>query len=353
MVKGNNVEAMLDMPLDEIGMSDMDRPLGGGNRGMGMRRRGASSVGKWSRGGGTSGGRIRGLASNIPSGRRERMASNNMRSDPDSGARWGKDRSAGHVQRRQTRRSTLSRPVTRREPSPVKRRARISTTGNIKITGLQEDVTSDCVKEIFEERIGVVMQAYVLYNRDGKSTGTAKVTFGKISEARAAIDRLDKSLVDGKEIRIRMDNDDEEKIEKVSSSPRRKREPERSYPSPTNYGTKRGRGFSGGMASNEPAFSSTSRARSRTDIGDIPSGFDNPLDRRNDLQPDADFGTGGNNRSGSFRGRGGGRGGFRGRGRGRGGFGRGGNRGGFGSRSNDEILTNDDLDKELDEYMKS
>jgi len=342
MVKGGDAERMLDMALDDLPKGTSNGNFGGGQ----MRRQGASSIGKWSRGGmsSASSSRIRGLANNRPISRGGGGGNYNplSRDMNTGGARWGKDRSAGHIARQRTSRRRTA-PSSRVSSSPatsrVQRRARISTKGSIKITGLQADVSSDCVKEIFEERIGVVMQAFVLYDREGKSTGTAKVTFGKISEARQAIERLDKSLVDGKEIRIKMDNDEEfEEQVVVKTSPRRApaRAPTRgrAFPSPTS--------FSGRMAS-----STMSRRGATSTISDLPPDIPNPLGRDNDLQLDRDFG--GNRGGGSFRGRG--RGGFRGRGgRGRGGFR--GRAGGFGSTRSDNF-TEADLDKELDDYNNS
>jgi len=352
MVKGDT-ERMLDMALDDLPKGTSNGNFGGGQ----MRRQGASSIGKWSRGGmsSASSSRIRGLANNRPISRGGGGNYNPLSRDMNTGgARWGKDRSAGHIARQRPSRRRMA-PSSRVSSSPatsrVQRRARISTKGSIKITGLQADVSSDCVKEIFEERIGVVMQAFVLYDREGKSTGTAKVTFGKISEARQAIERLDKSLVDGKEIRIKMDNDDEfEEQIVVKTSPRRaptRAAPARgrAFPSPTSYGVnqQRGRGFSGRMAS-----STMSRRGATSTISDLPPDIPNPLGRDNDLQLDRDFG--GNRGGGSFRGRG--RGGFRGRGgRGRGGFR--GRAGGFGGSTRSDNFTEADLDKELDDYNNS
>jgi len=281
------------------------------------------------RGGRGRGGRIRGLASNKPSS----AFRSAVRESTNAEGTWGHDKFEAQYGGPRRRRSA---PVKR---APVS----ISTQGCIHVSGLDSGVTSDDVKDIFQQRIGIVTSAYVVYDKNGNSTGTAKVTFARSADAREAISRLDKALVDKKQMRIKMDASTRD-----SSSSRLSlsRSPRRAPTSPLNRNRK-GRGFQNGSGSKPRANGFKGRSG-----GQMPNFEDvaNPLDRGNDLTLDS-FGNQGSPRGGGgFRGRGGRRGGFRGRGRGRG---RGRNNG-FGNRNNFNSgnVTSDMLDKELDSYME-
>lgn len=235
----------------------------------------------------------------------------------------------------------------------------ISTQGRIHVSGLDLGVTSDDVKDIFQQRIGIVTSAYVVFDKNGNSTGTAKVTFARAADAREAIQRLDKALVDKKQMRIKLDGGSSGSIS-LARSPRRT-----ASTSPLNRRRNlKGRGLAGNSptsfqngssktSSRANGFSrSSGRANGFSRSGGRSGGtrpdFDdlqNPLDRGNDLSLDTFGGGGEGSPRGGFRGRGR-RGGFRGRGR----RGRGRGRGGFGNRSNGAV-TSDMLDKELSSYM--
>lgn len=62
----------------------------------------------------------------------------------------------------------------------------INTSGTVRISGLRPTVTSDDVKEIFD-KVGVVTRAFVNFNNNGRSSGSAEVTFAKKADARGAV----------------------------------------------------------------------------------------------------------------------------------------------------------------------
>jgi len=356
MVK--SMEAAMSSSLDELIAEERKNKSGGGfsgsapsgswrgrggRRGGGIRkntssRRGRGGVwrGRGGRGrGGFRGrgrgrrGRISGLASNRPSGAFRGSTVNSM-SNGNSEGHWGHDKYEAQFGGPRRRRS-----------SPVKKApVSISTQGCIHVSGLDSGVTSDDVKDIFQQRIGIVTKAFVVFDKNGNSTGTAKVTFARSADAREAIQRLDKALVDKKQMRIRMDN--QSSGGGSSSNITLSRSPRRAPASPLNRNRK-GRGFQNGTSSR--ASGGRSSGSYNRGSGKAPDFDDlaNPLDRGNDLTLDTFGGGGSPTRGGGFRGRGR-RGGFRGRGR------RGGGRGAFRNNGSGDV-TSDMLDKELSSYM--
>jgi len=194
----------------------------------------------------------------------------------------------------------------------------ISTAGQIVVTGLDGSVTSDDIRDIMFEKVGIVTKAYVLFDKLGKPKGEAHVEFAKRADALYAVELLDKALVDKKQIRVRMAEDEEEAtyISRVSPSPSPRRN--------------RGRGFDNVQTSQRSIRSSGFR--------DMPASFSNPLDRSNTLSMNSPLGRGrGRGRNAGRRGR-----------RGRGGVPRG---GGTWERGGGVDKTTEDLDMELDAYL--
>lgn len=216
--------------------------------------------------------------------------------------------------------------TTRKRSSPVV----ISTSGEVVVTGLDSSITSDDVHDIFNERIGVVTKAYVVFDKSGKPMGEANVTFAKRSDAKKAVDTLDGALVDGKKISVRLANSDSASYERESRPSKRSR---------VSPGIREDRfdDNNGRISRSYGSMQSTRRAARSSKFGDMPPEVSNPLDRTNSLTMSGPRGREG----GRGRGRGGGRGGFRGRGRGR----------GRGDNWNDNSVTAEDLDKELDSYL--
>jgi len=66
------------------------------------------------------------------------------------------------------------------------RNVNVNTNGTVKISGLRPTVTSDDVKEIFD-KVGIVTKAFVNFNKNGRSDGSAEVTFAKRGDARNAV----------------------------------------------------------------------------------------------------------------------------------------------------------------------
>jgi len=177
--------------------------------------------------------------------------------------------------------------------------ARVEPVSKILVSGLDPEVSSDDVKEIFAQ-VGQIQKAVVHYDQNGKSLGTAEVTFNSTASATKAVKEFDGAEVDGKPMYIKV-------VGSVIAAPRviKKR------PQPT--------------VTKESYF----------------GGYDD--DDYDDYRP----------RRGSFGGRGRGRPARRsrgtGRGRGRGGRGGGGGRG----KKDKEEVSTADLDKELDQYQKA
>jgi len=72
----------------------------------------------------------------------------------------------------------------------------IETTGKVIVKNLGSHVTSDDVKEIFE-KVGTITQAFVRFDKTGKSTGTAEVVYARKDDARKAQRDLNGAHVDG------------------------------------------------------------------------------------------------------------------------------------------------------------
>jgi len=88
---------------------------------------------------------------------------------------------------------------TQQQQQPVKK----IQGDTVHVSNLAEDVTDDDVREIFE-RIGQVKSCGVNYNSQGRSTGTATVTFVKKSDAEKAVDEYDEAEVDGRMMRLKL-----------------------------------------------------------------------------------------------------------------------------------------------------
>jgi len=342
MVK-SSIEQLLDTPLDDFTSSNNNSFGWSRGRGRGgVFRRGAGS---W-RGRGTRGQTyVSGLASNVPSAR-WREGSLTIATDLQSNWR-GSERRLTSRRRDENRPSPTRSTKRRRKAPPV-----ISTAGEIIVTGLDTSITSDDIRDIFSKRIGVATKAYVVFDKSGKSKGEAHVTFAKRSDARKAVDKLDEAIVDDKKIRVRILSSNGVSLREESSSSEpesRRRSVSRPRSSRSIPSIRKGRGFEDDARptmSRRPTstYAPSSFQTSRSRFGDIPPDVSNPLDRANTLQMNGPLGRG------RARGGGGYRGAFRGRGRARGGFS---NRGrGGGGSWNDDPVTVEDLDRELDSYLK-
>jgi len=91
----------------------------------------------------------------------------------------------------------------RMEPLNRRNNVNIQTTGKVIVSNLGDHVTSDDVKEIFE-KTGTITQAFVKFDKSGKSTGTAEVVYARKNDARIAQRDLDGAQVDGKTIRVNL-----------------------------------------------------------------------------------------------------------------------------------------------------
>jgi len=337
MVK-SEIEQLLDTPLTDFSNNNSSGWRGRRGRGGSSQRGGGSWRGRGQRG---SRGRthVSGLSSNVPS--RRWKENENSSELPPRGGHWRGGDSFSTRRRTSGTRSTTRRRT--KSPPPVV----ISTSGDIIVTGLDSSITSDDVRDIFSERIGVPTKAYVVFDKSGKSKGEAHVTFAKRSDAKKAVDTLDKALVDEKKIRIRLVSSNSAGL--IVRSPSSDRDPRPSKRARVSPNTRKGRGFDGNAGRRSTGYGSFQSYRgSSSRVSDIPPDVSNPLDRGNNLQMNSPIRRGGGRGRGrgeyQHRGRGGGRGGSRGRGWGRG-------RGG-GDSWNDDSVTAEDLDRELESYLK-
>jgi len=342
MVK-SSIDNLLDTPLDDFTTNNSFGWSRGRGRG-GAFKRGAGS---W-RGRGTRGRTyVSGLASNIPSSRWRENSVSTPTDLPDLQSNWR----GGLTRSRRTRTEEIrSTKRKRRKAPPV-----ISTAGEIIVTGLDSSITSDDIRDIFGKRIGVATKAYVVFDKSGKSKGEAHVTFAKRSDARKAVEKLDEAIVDDKKIRVRLLTSNNVALREESSSSEGEIR-QKSVPRPRSSRVSRvpsirkGRGFEGdarASMSRRPTGSTYSSSVQRSRFEDIPPDISNPLDRANTLQMNAPIGRGRGRGSGGYRGIG------RARGRGRGWFSnRGRGRGGGGGNWDDSPVTVEDLDRDLDSYLK-
>jgi THO complex subunit 4 len=73
----------------------------------------------------------------------------------------------------------------------------------ILVSNLDFDVNPDDVTEIFQ-RIGPVTSAEVNYDREGRSRGTAEVTFNNANHAKQAVEDYDGAEVDGRPMYLKL-----------------------------------------------------------------------------------------------------------------------------------------------------
>jgi len=235
MTRGNNHNvfsmASLDMSLDEIQSASASNRGDGRNRNRGMGR------GRGSRG-------IRGFRGNR--GRNDGGRQMRGRGRGGSGGR-GRGRGTGNIINRDSnyqratnlsirgqsfkRGSTFSRRGTGPGIASGRGRGRgggsgsgivrnppsIETTGKVIVRNLGSHVTSDDVKEIFE-KIGTITQAFVKFDKNGKSTGTAEVVYAKKDDARKAQRDLNGAHVDGVAINVALSSQSPSMFHNSSSS---------------------------------------------------------------------------------------------------------------------------------------
>jgi len=79
----------------------------------------------------------------------------------------------------------------------------IETGTKLSITNLEYSVSEENLKEIFE-KIGAVKKVSILYDRSGRSEGTAEVIFVRRVDAQNALKNYNGVEIDGKVIRLAM-----------------------------------------------------------------------------------------------------------------------------------------------------
>ncbi|KAL1410852.1 hypothetical protein Q8F55_001795 [Vanrija albida] len=199
----------------------------------------------------------------------------------------------------------------RREPAPF-----VGASPRIEISGLHYEVTVDDLKNIFTEAGTIVQGPTIRYDRSGRSTGTATVEYASAQQAKTAINKFDGAMTKGQTITIK------------PIAPARPREEKGSKDAGGSGGSLLARLGGGGGGGKGLEGRVGGRAGDRGDRGE----------RGDRDRGDRERGD----RERSTRGRGGGRGGRDARGGARGG-------GGGGRRG---PATAEDLDKQLDGFMK-
>jgi len=102
-------------------------------------------------------------------------------------------------------------PAVQREESSYYRNAGKSvTTDTITVRGLRPTVTSDDIKEIFEQ-VGITRRAFVDYDSTGRSSGAAQVKYTTGKHAREAVRRFDGVSVDERQISVMLGTIDQTK----------------------------------------------------------------------------------------------------------------------------------------------
>jgi len=205
MTRGNNHNvfsmAALDMSLDEIEHTNPNSNRGNdsGNRGRGRGRIRGRGRGD-GRGRGTMQGRGRGRGSVRGRGRGRGFNPNSRSSRGGRG--YGFRRSGTSSLRGQSmKRGSRAPPRGMGSIGGGRNPSNIETTGKVIVKNLGSHVTSDDVKEIFE-KVGTITQAFVRFDKTGKSTGTAEVVYARKDDARKAQRDLDGAQVDGIPINV-------------------------------------------------------------------------------------------------------------------------------------------------------
>jgi len=192
--------------------------------------------------------------------------------------------------------------------------ARVVPEGKVLVTNLDPTVTSDDVEGIFE-KFGV-SKVNLFYDSNGRSQGSAEVTFQSASGATQAVKEYDGAEVDGKPMHLKVIG------ELIESAPRSIVKKPRGPPA------RSGKAAFFGSARDDDYYEEERSPRPRRGRGGRGRGS----------------GRGGRDRDGGSGGERRGRGG---RGRGRGG------RGGGGERGSKKDVSAADLDAEMDSYQQS
>jgi len=84
--------------------------------------------------------------------------------------------------------------------------ARIEPGTKVIVSGLDPEVSADDINEIFEQ-IGNIRSVQVFYDQNGKSLGSAEVTFHTTASAAKAVAEYDKAEVDGRPMSLKLVGD--------------------------------------------------------------------------------------------------------------------------------------------------
>lgn len=82
-------------------------------------------------------------------------------------------------------------------------KSRLVGATKVSVSNLAREVTKEDVEEIFQQ-VGPVKSAIVHYDQEGRSLGTAEVTFKNKGSAEKAVEEYDRAEVDGRPMYIRL-----------------------------------------------------------------------------------------------------------------------------------------------------
>lgn len=172
------------------------------------------------------------------------------------GGRGGRSSSRGRGGRQ--RPTPYSRPnnaPNRTAMLAAQQKSRLVGATKVSVSNLAPEVTKDDVEEIFQQ-VGPVKSAVVHYNQEGRSVGTAEVTFKNKGSAEKAVQEYDRAEVDGRPMYIRL-------LASIAPSvklaaPRANRQ---QAPPPRRGAASRGRGASRGARGGRGRAASAGRGR--------------------------------------------------------------------------------------------
>jgi len=98
--------------------------------------------------------------------------------------------------------------IAREDASYYRNAGKSVTTDTITIRGLRPTVTSDDIKEIFEQ-VGITRRAFVIFDSSGRSSGAAEVKYTTGKHAREAVRRFDGVSVDERQISVMLGTNDQ------------------------------------------------------------------------------------------------------------------------------------------------
>ncbi|KAG0045196.1 hypothetical protein BGZ83_009570 [Gryganskiella cystojenkinii] len=122
---------------------------------------------------------------------------NNARSGPTRNARQGRDNKPYQAGAQQYRGPAASAPL---HTSVIRQNA--PDGSKMQVSNLDHRVSAEDLKLVFSSRVGPLKKCTLMYDQNGKSTGTAVVHFTRIGDAAVAYSKFNGVPLDGKPMKI-------------------------------------------------------------------------------------------------------------------------------------------------------